>query len=39
MDEFTFVSSAGVNVWPQGRREDTPMMPQRSGSRMCAART
>ena len=27
----------GVNVWPQGRREDIPMMPKRSGSRMCAA--
>ena len=29
--EFTLDSGAGVNVWPQGRREDSPMMPKRSG--------
>ena len=37
VDEFTLDSGAGVNVWPQGRREDIPMMPKRSGFRMCAA--
>ena len=37
VDEFTLDSGAGVNVWPQGRREDIPMMPKRSGLRMCAA--
>ena len=33
----TFDSGAGVNVWPQGRREDIPVMPTRSELRMCAA--
>ena len=37
VDEFTLDSGAGVNVWPRGRREDIPMMPKRSGLRMCAA--
>ena len=31
VDEFSLDSGAGVNVWPQGRREDIPMMPKRSG--------
>ena len=37
VDEFTSDSGAGVNVWPQGRPHDIPMMPKRSGIRMCAA--
>ena len=37
VDEPTLDSGAGVNVWPEGRREDIPMMPKRSGLRMCAA--
>ena len=36
VDEFSFDSGA-VDVWPQGRREHIPMMPKRSGLRMCAA--
>ena len=28
VDDFTLDSGAGVNVWPQGRREDIPMMPK-----------
>ena len=37
VDEFTLDSGAGVNVWPQGHRDDIPMMPKRSGLLMCAA--
>ena len=37
VDELTLHSGAGVNTWPQGRPDDIPMMPKRSGSRMCAA--
>ena len=37
VDEFTSDSGAGVNVWPQGRREDIPMTPKRSCLRMCPA--